>query len=98
MNELRDTRRYARIRESAEQFGGAAGRFLWRSGNDSATRCKRRGDLLRHEVDREIPGRECCNRANRLVDDTAEVASGADERSAIVALCVFGRPVEQLGG
>ena len=93
---LHDAGRDARVGESAEQLGAAARGLVRRARNDGASSGERGADLLREQVDREIPRGECRGRANRLADHPAELAGGANERSAVVALGVLGVPVEQL--
>ncbi len=94
VDQLGNTLGNAGIGQRAEHLAGAAGRFLWRTRDDGAARGERRGDLFRQQVDREIPRRESRGRADRLTDDDRPLPGRAHQRAAIVALDLFGVPVE----
>ena len=70
--------------------------IMRRAGNDGAAGGQRGRDLLRQQVDGEIPRAECRRRPDRLPDDPAQLAGGADQGAAIVALDLFRVPIEQL--
>ena len=72
------------------------GRLVRRPRDHGAAGGERGADLLGQQIDREVPRREGRDRADRLADHAAELAGGADEGAAIVALGVLGIPVEQL--
>ena len=98
VNELGDALGNAGISERAEKLGRDARSFVRRPRDDGATGRERSADLFGQQVKREVPRGEGRDWANRLSDHAAELTGGADERPAIVALHVFGVPVEQLGG
>ena len=79
----------------AEQFAGAAGRFLRRARDHRAAGGERGGDLLGEQIDREIPRGEGRGRADRLADHPRQLAGRADQSAAVVALDLLGIPGEQ---
>ena len=94
MDELRDARGDPGIGEGAEQFAGAARRFLRRAADHWAAGGKRGGDLLRQQIDGEIPRRKGGRGTDRLADDDRTLAGRADEGAAVVALDLLGVPAE----
>ena len=96
MYELGDAVGDPGVGERTEQFGADARRLVRRARDHRAAGRQRCADLLRQQVDREIPRRERCRRPDRLTDHAAELAGGTNEGAAIVALRVLGVPVEQL--
>ncbi len=96
MDQLGDALGDARIGEGTEQLGCAARRFVRRARNDGAARGQRGGHLLRQQIEREVPRSEGRDGADRLADHPRELPGRANQRAAIVALDLFGIPVEQL--
>ena len=96
-NKLDSIGRQPCINQAADQRGGAARRFFGRLGNHRATRRKRRGKFLGHEVNREIPRGERRDRTDRLLDDDRALPGRANQHAAIGAFGFLGTIVEQGG-
>ena len=88
----------AGVGECSEQLGSDARSFMRRSRNDGAARGERSADLLREQIEREVPRRERRGRADGLPDDPRNLSGRSNQRAPIVALGFLGIPVEQLGG
>ena len=95
-HELRNPGGKPGIGERADDFAGRSGCFLRGLGDDGATCGEGGGQLLRHQVDREIPGGEACHRSDGLGDDDRPLACRANQHTPVGALCLLGIIIEHL--
>ena len=72
VDELGNAVRDAGVRERPEQLRADARSFVRRTRDDRAARGERGADLLREQIEREVPRRERCGRTDRLADHAAE--------------------------
>ena len=88
----------AGIGEGGDQRHDAGGGLFRGLDDDRATGGKCCGNLAHRLVQREVPRREGCDRADRLADDQLLHVGGAGrDDAAIVAATFLGQPVDDVG-
>ncbi len=91
--------RHAGIDEAADQLGRRGRRLLGRLDDDRASRRKRARQFAHHLVEREVPGREGGDRADRLLDDELiDAVLPRRDDAAVGAARLLGEPVDDVGG
>mmetsp|Transcript_28720 Transcript_28720/g.54324 ORF Transcript_28720/g.54324 Transcript_28720/m.54324 type:complete len:206 (+) Transcript_28720:774-1391(+) len=71
-NDVAHARRQSRVGQQLPHHHGRGRRHLGRFHNDRASRRQRKGQLLRQDPEREIPGRDDGHHANRLFENNAK--------------------------
>ena len=98
VDEADHTRRHAGIDERTNQLRRRGGRLLRRFHDDRAAGGERRREFANHLIDRKVPRRKRCNRANRLAQHHLARSQIARRHNAAVDAVAFLRKgVDRVG-